>query len=621
MSFFSRTLAFALVLVIIVGGLSGCAAPKAMGVLQTSPPIFDGKEGYHLIVVSGEPEGIAAALSAARLGLKTLLIEKGDALGGLMTLGGLNFLDMNNNSMQEIITRGIFFEFYNEVGNAYDIEHAKKWFLERTKAEPNLTVMLNTNCTGPIMDGNTVVGVNAELQDGTTQAYRALSVVDATVDADIAAAAGVPYTVGAEDYSLSNAMQGVTLIFELSGVNWKELRDALKDNSTAKSAWGLGKEAANYVSVDGNMRLRGPNIALLDNGNVLLNCLQIFGVDAIDEVSYQHGIDRGIAELPHIVAFMRENFPGFSNAEMYATSPRLYVRETRHIQGEYRLTITDVLENRDQWDRIGHGSYPVDIQSTNPQDSGNVIGAPEMYSIPFRSLVPLEVDGLLVAGRSASFDSLPHGSARVIPIGMVSGEACGVAAAYSAAHDISFRDISKDKTAIAAIQAQLVKQGAYLKEFTEKKTEAMKHWSYNGVAVMRELGMAFGGYENDYRLDEKIPNRWALQIKLNSMIKLANRENGGAISVSEITLSDDVVEVSELLIAAEWAVELSNKEPQKPWGQRTPEVAIEYLVENKVISAENKSRFTDYAATATYGQLYSVLGAVYGILLEAKPAA
>ena len=87
----------------------------------------------------------------------------------------------------------------------------------------------------------------------------------------------------------------------------------------------------------------------------------------MDEESKAEGIRRGEEEIPYLIDFMRKNFIGFENVEYVDHAPRLYVRETRHIQGEYRLTITDVLENRDHWDRIGHGSYPVDVQPTGPR--------------------------------------------------------------------------------------------------------------------------------------------------------------------------------------------------------------------------------------------------------------
>ena len=90
--------------------------------------------------------------------------------------------------------------------------------------------------------------------------------------------------------------------------------------------------------------------------------------------------------------------------------------------GEYRLNIVDLLENKDQWDRIAFGSYEGDIQPKDPNDGGTVVLDSYKYAIPFRSIVPQKVDGLLVVGRSASYDTLAHGSARVIPNGMAEGK-------------------------------------------------------------------------------------------------------------------------------------------------------------------------------------------------------
>ena len=120
-------------------------------------------------------------------------------------------------------------------------------------------------------------------------------------------------------------------------------------------------------------------------------------------------------------------------------------------------------KNRDHWDRIAHGSYPVDIQPTAPDNLGNVIGKPAIYSIPFRCLVPLQVENLLVVGRSASYDSLPHGSARVIPVGMATGGGGRRCCSLFSGKEHGFRELSKDETGIKAVQERLIAQGAYLK--------------------------------------------------------------------------------------------------------------------------------------------------------------
>ncbi|MFR6289944.1 MAG: FAD-dependent oxidoreductase [Peptococcaceae bacterium] len=478
---------------------------------------------YDVIVVGGDPEGVCAAVSSARNGLKTLLIEDDEALGGLMTLGKLNFIDICESRDGSILTQGLFMEFYNAVGGtAFDVETAKQFFYDWVANEPNATLKLNTAFVEPVMDGSQITGVVVE-EDGQQITYTASRVIDATVDADVAAAAGAPYTIAGEDIGEKERHMGVTLVFELSGVDWDKVVNYLENDdnegtgATEKTAWGYTREGYAYEPQDELMRLRGFNVARQDNGNVLVNALIIFGVDAMSEESKAEGIARAQKELEYIVPYVQQNFIGFENAQLAGTASQLYVRESRHIIGEYQLTIDDVLENRDQWDKIAIVAYPADIQPTAGQTYGTVIGSPDRYAIPFRCLVPLEVENMLVIGRSASYTSLAAGSARVIPVGMAEGEAAGVAAAYSLEEQQSFRDMSADEAAISSIQKQLKKQGAYLDDF-EVHEPFMDHWAYSGVKVIRSLGLLDGGYSNDYRLDEAV-GKWRLQNMINNAMK------------------------------------------------------------------------------------------------------
>lgn len=514
--------------------LTGCGSNTTL----VEEIIFENAEkvssDYDIIVVGGEPEGIAAAVSAARNGMRTLLIEDDGALGGLMTLGKLNFIDMCNGRDGTLLTQGIFEEFYNAVdGSAFDVTEAKNVFLQMVVNEPNLTLRLNCQFVAPVKDGDTIIGITAR-ENGSTVTYLGKRIIDATVDADVAAASGVPYTFAGEDIGEKDRQMGVTLVFELSGVNWNKIFLTLnwqrfKANTfggsadmgaTKKMAWGFTEEGYGYEPQDDMMRLRGFNIARQDNGNVLINALIIFGVDVLDEESKAEGIARGKKELTYILPYIRENFAGFEKAELVGTAEQLYVRESRHIIGEYQLTIDDVLENRDQWDKIAIGSYPVDVQPTATQRYGTVIGAPDRYAVPFRSLVPLKVENLLVVGRSASYQSLAAGSARVIPLGMAEGEAAGVAGAYSVKQQVSFREMTTDKEAIAVIQQTLKEQGAYLEDIQVEPEPFMTHWAYSGVKVLRSLGLLDGGYSNDYHLEDQL-SRWRYQNMINGVLKKA----------------------------------------------------------------------------------------------------
>ncbi|MDI3477353.1 MAG: hypothetical protein PWQ59_878, partial [Thermoanaerobacterium sp.] len=185
------------------------------------------------------------------------------------------------------------------------------------------------------------------------------------------------------------------------------------------------------------------------------------------------------------------------------TADELYVRETRHIKGYYTLDINDVVFNRDFYDRIAIGSYPVDVQATSPEDVGFVYGKPVEYAVPFRCIVPEKVDNLLVVGRSASYSHLAAGSARTIPIGMAEGDAAGVASAYSIAKNKSFAEMTKSEEDIKNIQSILVSQGAYIKPFkVEENVE--KSWAFDGLKFVFHWGLIVPGYTNDYKFDENI---------------------------------------------------------------------------------------------------------------------
>ena len=535
-----------LLLAVAMCGLAGCGENSNVA----EQPIQEGMD-YDVIVVGGDPEGVCAAVSSARSGLKTLLIEDDEALGGLMTLGKLNFIDICESRDGSILTQGLFMEFYDAVGGtAFDVETAKQFFYDWVVNEENATLKLNTEFVKPVMDGNTIVGVVVE-ENGAQATYTASRIIDATVDADVAAAAGVPYTIAGEDIGEKERHMGVTLVFELSGVNWDKVVNYLENDdnegtgATEKTAWGYTREGYAYEPKDELMRLRGFNVARQDNGNVLVNALIIFDVDAMSEESKAQGIARAQKELEYIVPYVREHFIGFEDVQLAGTASQLYIRESRHIIGEYQLTIDDVLENRDQWDKIAIVAYPADIQPTAGQTYGTVIGSPDRYAIPFRSIVPLEVENMLVIGRSASYTSLAAGSARVIPVGMAEGEAAGVASAYSLNNAISFRDMSADEAAIADVQKTLKKQGAYLDDF-EVHEAFMDHWAYPGVKVIRSLGLLDGGYSNDYRLDEPM-GKWRLQNMINNSLKKTGREFALVEDITDPVTNGNMIAVAARL--------------------------------------------------------------------------
>jgi hypothetical protein len=143
------------------------------------------------------------------------------------------------------------------------------------------------------------------------------------------------------------------------------------------------------------------------------------------------------------------------------TASTIGVRETRRIVGDYVLTLDDLQSGQHFDDVIALAGYPVDIH--DPAGSGggasDSYATANIYEIPFRSLVPRDRDGLLVAGRCISATHEALGAVRVMPPAFAMGEAAGTAAALSAASGIAPREIDVDN-----LQHVLIGNGAYLGE-------------------------------------------------------------------------------------------------------------------------------------------------------------
>lgn len=617
-----KTTVLIAMLLIVTMLFSGCSSgTESTGEVESLPQFTNegtADSDYDVIVVGSDPEGIAAAVSAARNGMKTLLLSKDSTPGGLYTLGALNFIDVPETRDGTTLVGGIYEEFVNAVGGSgFDIVNAANVFQDMLTAEKNITVRYNAEFQAPVMNGTTITGVTV-MEDGQEVTYNAPYVIDATQDGDVAAAAGAPYTYAGEDIGERDREMGVTLVFRLSGVNWDSMSRYLTikrgigelfNKSTSmgvsgNTAWGFSDEGYAYEPEDSAMRLRGFNMALQDNGDVLVNALLIFDVDPLDEASREEGIERAEAELENIIPYLQEEFWGFGDCQLVGTAEDLYVRESRHITCEYNLTIDDVLENRWQEDAICVTAYPVDVQPTKTQTYGTVVGYPDQYAVGYKSLVPQNVDGLLIVGRAAGYTSLAAGSARIVPTGMACGEAAGVAVAVAKALDKTPRDLVDNSAAISMIQDLLVDQGAKL-DHTQTHEDVMDHWAYPGVKVLRSLGVLDGGYDNNYYLDDAITmNRY--QNMVNNAVKKAGFELSEKIYVNENVPARQIIgTMARACIEIEGAETLENDN----------DVYMQALKERGIMTDELESYFSDMEATPSAGAVTMLTARFYSYLL------
>jgi hypothetical protein len=155
--------------------------------------------------------------------------------------------------------------------------------------------------------------------------------------------------------------------------------------------------------------------------------------------------------------FLRECVPGYERSVLANFSTQIGVRETRRVEGEYRLTRDDVLAARRFDDEIALCGAPIEEHHAGSDTRWEYVPGGGVYGIPYRCLVPREIDGLLVAGRCLSATHDAHASVRSIGQCMAMGQAAGVAAAMAASDGGSPRHVD-----VTALRDGLRELGAVL---------------------------------------------------------------------------------------------------------------------------------------------------------------
>lgn len=464
---------------------------------------------YDVIVFGAEPEGVAGAVSCARNGLSVLLVEKRDGPGGLMTYGLLNTIDMNRDKDGTLLSQGIFEEFYKKVGNrdSFDVETAKKAFNELIEAEENIETMYGVK---DIQIGASNTQVNYAIIDG--KKYVARSYMDCTQDADITVMAGAKYTVGWEDVNEKNRSMSATLVMKMENVDWEEIKSTIiKENRlntgcTNDSAWGFTHITQTYVPKQPHMRLKGLNIGRQDDGSVLINSLQILNANMLDEDAKQAAYDKCVTEAEYVANFLIKNVPGFENAKLAEVAPELYVRETRHIVGEYKLTVKDEIESTMFASSIAMASYPIDLQTTSIYDWGYVIASPDQYYIPFGVIIPQGYTNLLTVGRSSSYTSIAAGSARVIPTGMTLAESAGCACAIAKERKTNFQEILSKPNLMNDLVSRIKLTSGYIDDKSKPVVDTQGQY-YKFILEMCEKGLLSLGYQNTFNPNETMSEK------------------------------------------------------------------------------------------------------------------
>lgn len=422
----------------------------------------DRLEETDVLVVGGGTAGFGAAIAAARKGLKVILLEATSKVGGVMAFcpgmpwGGGYPVDRNIGGLFEELTSRLeamnppaaekrpctLENFGPEI--IYDHDIATLTMFEMLQ-ESGARIWLNATAIEPSMEGTRIKSVTCCDRNGLFTINPGI-VIDCSGDGDVSAKAGVRYTLG----DASGNMMAVTVSFHMVGVDWAAAFANPDPYFSSYAARGIA-EARLHPDLKKLYLMKG-----FHDGTVFCNSVHVRGVDGTDPAAVGRATQEGRRRCLQLSQFLQSDVPGFDKAFMSQLSPTVGVRETRKLEGVYRLTGIDLARGTKFADGIVSCDNPIDdvMRSDEEMTHDAAIGNGSYYTIPFRSLYPANVSNLMFAGRILSADPVAFASVRGMPQCMAMGQATGTAAALALDTRCSIRSISAE-----ALVHDLTRQG------------------------------------------------------------------------------------------------------------------------------------------------------------------
>ena len=420
-------------------------------------PVLD---SYDVIVAGSGPAGISASVAAARLGMRTAVIERYGCVGGNITVGNVGPImgSVARGTLRDEITGRLkvgFNDIQGKIGRVHDMTKAIQTLTELLRDE-GIDVYLQAQAVDTIVENQSVRGVIVGWKGGM-YALKGKVVVDATGDGDVAFFAGCEY-----DQSGPDELQPVTLMYTLAGVDDDLAITCIGEEDNVQFN---GERFLDFTARCVQQKILPENTSSvrLYRSNVpgerLVNTTQANHIDPINPKDLFKAECILRKQIEEITRFVQEQLPGYQHCYVKHVSQTLGVRESRRFMGDYVLTDDDLRAGRRFEDVVVHkANFVVDIH--NPTGGGQAEGLAEVvqaYDIPYRCLLPKNTENLLLTGRCISGTHRAHASYRIVTVAMALGEAAGVAAALAAKQGVSPRALG-----CKPVQDQLLKNGAVL---------------------------------------------------------------------------------------------------------------------------------------------------------------
>jgi choline dehydrogenase-like flavoprotein len=391
-----------------------------------------------VLVCGGGIAGTMAAVAAARHGADVVLVERYGFLGGNATAGAVGQFNSWQTAAGRRIIAGLAEEVVDRLrtyggagqhevfvmSNGHTMDRVPyapevlKLVLDDMVMDAGVRVLFHANLLAVECRARKVESVQLLTKSGVLE-FAPRILIDASGDIDALNRAGVRLLSLDEGETL----QPATMMFRFGPMDFVRFGAIPKPYLGELARRGFEKgdlaRAALHASPDPFSQDGWFNISRL-------------GIDATDSMSLSRAEIEGRKQAWRAAAYLRAAVPGCENGRLQAFATQVGVRETRRVEGDHVLTVDELLQSRPFADAIAAGAYPVDI---HPAAGGDLVyktfDADHAYQIPYRSLIPADLDNALAVGRGISATHEALAAIRVMTISMAVGQAGGTAAALA----------------------------------------------------------------------------------------------------------------------------------------------------------------------------------------------
>ncbi len=425
---------------------------------------------FDVIVCGGGTAGSAAAIRAARLGLRTVLIERQSQLGGTSTLGLVTPVMPNEARGRELVA-GIHRELHDRLtrerfGETRGFDPIlATCVLETMALEAGVTLFYHTELIDARLGKDRLEQIEL-FACGKQFTLSAPFFIDATGDALLTSMCGLPVREGREE---TGEHQPLSYRFILSGVDIPKAKDYIAQNTPAgqQCIWPCENTPdGQTLSIHpdwlepqaGQTNELGPwkNQLMFSfytlpgrPTDVCFNAPRVICDNSLDPICLSHAYIDGRKQILGYWTFFKNHVPGFERSYISYIAPLIGIRECRRIVGDFILTEQHIRQFARFDDAVCLCNYPIDIHHNH--DGGATLWylpKDQWYEIPYRAMLPQKIKNLIVAGRCISTDFVAHSSYRIIPVCRGLGEAAAMAcslgkSAHSQLAEVSGRELKR----------------------------------------------------------------------------------------------------------------------------------------------------------------------------------